>query len=166
MLAKIVFLIVGMACIACSVLAIRQSRLQTASEIVQAQVRINAMDERLAALRIAVAERVAPEQVRAMASGMTDLVPLAQAAGDVAREERERELAKAQGLDQVQPLPPSQDPGSLHNPDGTPRVQPQATKPTNKPANKPTTKTKPKTTTKPNKSSSDRKSTRTPGGAA
>lgn len=157
MLAKIVFLIVSLACIACSVLAIRQSRLQTASEIVQAQVRINAMDERLAALRISVAERVAPEQVRAMAAGMTDLVPLAQAAGDVAREARERELAKAQGLDQAQQAP-QQDPGSLHNPDGTPRSQPGADKPTTKPKSKPKSNSKPK--------SSDRKSTRTPGGAA
>lgn len=137
MLAKIVFLIVSMATIACSVLAIRQSRLQTASEIVQAQVRINAMDERLAALRIAVAERVSPEQVRAMAVGMTDLVPLAQAAGDVAREAREEEAAKLEAArleaERARRAAPQADPGSLHNPDGTPRRQPG-----NRPSNRPT----------------------------
>lgn len=121
MLAKIVFLIVGLATIACSVLAIRQSRLQTASEIVQAQVRINAMDERLAALRIAVAEQVAPERVREMAADLDDLIPLAQAAGDVARQAREEQAAK---LEAARRAAPQSDPGSLHNPDGTPRSQP------------------------------------------
>lgn len=130
MLAKIVFLIVSLAAIACSVLAIRQSRLQTASEIVQAQVRINAMDERLAALRIGVAEQVAPERVRELAAGIADLVPLAQAAGDVAREQ---ERAKALELERLRKeaeaarAAPQADPGSLHNPDGTPRSKPKPT---------------------------------------
>jgi hypothetical protein len=131
-LAKIVFLIVGMATIACSVLAIRQSRLQTASEIVQAQVRINAMDERLAALRIAVAEQVAPERVREMAADLDDLIPLAQAAGDVARQTREEQAAKLEAARQAaqenaeraRRAAPQSDPGSLHNPDGSPRNQP------------------------------------------
>lgn len=151
MLAKIVFLIVSMAAIACALLAIRQSRLQTASEIVQAQVRINAMDERLAALRIAVAERVAPDQVRAMAADITDLVPLAQAAGDVAREKllREQEAANT----------PTGDTASLHNPDGTPRTQEPATTP-----DKPAKKSTPPSGTKP-KSKTKTKSTRS-GGAA
>lgn len=125
MLAKIVFLIVSMATIACTVLAIRQSRLQTASEIVQAQVRINAMDERLAALRIAVAERVAPEKVREMAADMADLIPLAQAAGDAAREAREHATPPPVDTPRQQRpstrTPPQADPNSHHNPDGTPR---------------------------------------------
>lgn len=159
MLAKIVFLIVSMATIACTVLAIRQSRLQTASEIVQAQVRINAMDERLAALRIAVAERVAPERVREMAAGMANLIPLAQAAGDVARKAKEDEAIRLEAArreaarleaERARPTPPKTDPGSLHNPDGSPRRQPGGQSGTNRqPA-----------------SQSDRPATRRSGGAA
>jgi len=136
MLGKIIMLVVGMAVIASYLLAIRQSRLQTASEIVQAQIRINTMDERLAALRVAVSEEVSPANVRAMAADFAELVPLSQAAGDVAREQAlARLIAEAQVKIAAKEATeaaergvargvrtPVVDPASAHNPDGSLRT--------------------------------------------
>ncbi len=57
-------------------LAARQSRMQVASELAQAQLRINAADERLVELRTRIAERVTPEQVERMAAEIGGLAPM------------------------------------------------------------------------------------------
>jgi hypothetical protein len=136
MLGKMILLIVALGAVASALLAVRQSRLQAASEIVQSQLRINAMDERLAALRVAVAQRVSPESVRAMAAELGEadaaLVPLAQAAGDWARDEAQRARdaeAAAQDPEAESPQPPRAEPGSRNNPDGTPRLDEPKPKP-------------------------------------
>jgi hypothetical protein len=72
---KLVAVVVALGACGCTLLALRQSRLQVASEIAQTQIRINREDERLWVLRARIAERVTPEQVERLAEGV-DLRPL------------------------------------------------------------------------------------------
>lgn len=64
MFAKLCAVILALGVVACSLLALRQSRLQAASELTQSQLRIQRLDERLWALRSEIASRVAPEALR------------------------------------------------------------------------------------------------------
>jgi hypothetical protein len=61
---------------ACGLLTLRQSRLQAASELAQAQLRIGTSDERLWALRSQIAERVTPSNVERMAASVGPLKPI------------------------------------------------------------------------------------------
>jgi hypothetical protein len=61
---------------ACALLAMRQSRLQVASELVQAQLRITEADERLFLLRARVAQRVTPQNVDRLARELGPMRPL------------------------------------------------------------------------------------------
>lgn len=75
MFPKLVAVVVALGACGCTLLALRQSRLQVASEIAQTQIRINREDERLWVLRARIAERVTPEQVERLAEGV-ELRPL------------------------------------------------------------------------------------------
>jgi hypothetical protein len=76
--AKIALVIVALGICACSLLALRQARLQAANELAEARLRVRAIDERVAVVRTAIAACVTPEQVEAMTREIpTPLEPLA-----------------------------------------------------------------------------------------
>lgn len=100
MLAKLSFVVLSLGVIACSLLALRQSRLQVASELTRAQLRINADDEQLWTLRAKIAERIAPSQIERMAQGLGPLQPVTEAPSPTQVAE-----TQPQGLPQPQPPP-------------------------------------------------------------
>ena len=113
MFAKLVAVVVALGACGCTLLALRQSRLQVASEIAQTQIRINQEDERLWVLRARIAERVTPEQVERMASTVGPLRPLVPPVIDEkAKAEMEKRLAKskAQEAALLNPPPPKPTP--------------------------------------------------------
>ena len=73
---KLAFCVLGMGVFGCSLLAMRQARLQAAHELAQTQLRIRASDEKLFKLRSQIGFRVRPEDVRAMVAQMTTLKPM------------------------------------------------------------------------------------------
>ena len=102
MFAKLVAVVVALGACGCTLLALRQSRLQVASEIAQTQIRINQEDERLWVLRARIAERVTPEQVEQMASLVGPLRPLVPPVVDEkAMAEIEKRLAKKQAQEEA-----------------------------------------------------------------
>jgi hypothetical protein len=94
MFSKLTFLIISLGIVGCSLLALRQQRLQAASEMAQAQLRIRAADERLFELRSMVAARITPQQVEKLAMDAGGLRP---ATNDIPGELTSNELT---GLDQ------------------------------------------------------------------
>ncbi len=76
MFAKLVAVVVALGACGCTLLSMRQSRIQIASEIAQTQIRINQEDERLWVLRARIAEQVTPAQVEQMAGSVAALRPL------------------------------------------------------------------------------------------
>jgi hypothetical protein len=66
--AKLVVVVLALGACGCTLLAMRQSRLQLASELTQTQLRINHADERLWALRAQIAARVRPDEIERMAA--------------------------------------------------------------------------------------------------
>lgn len=76
MFAKLVAVILGIGVIGCGLLALRQQRLEAASELARVQVRIRDQDERLWRLRSDIARRTTPEHVREMAAAIGPLRPL------------------------------------------------------------------------------------------
>lgn len=78
MFAKIALVIVALGICACSLLALRQERLQAANELAEARLRVRAIDERVSVVRTAIAGFVTPEQVEEMTREVEPaLVPLA-----------------------------------------------------------------------------------------
>lgn len=78
MFAKIAVVIVALGICACSLLALRQARLQAANELAEARLRVRAIDERVSLTRTEIASRVTPEQVERMTESVPEpLVPLA-----------------------------------------------------------------------------------------
>lgn len=76
--AKIVLVIVALGICACSLLALRQARLQAANELAEARLHVRAIDERVSLVRTAIAGRVTPERVEEMTRQVpTPMVPLA-----------------------------------------------------------------------------------------
>jgi len=75
--AKLVAVVLALGACGSGLLALRQSRLQVASELTAAQLRINAADERLWLLRARIAERVTPERIELMAADVGPLHPIA-----------------------------------------------------------------------------------------
>jgi hypothetical protein len=75
MFARLLVAIVVLGMLACALLALRHQRLQAASELAQAQLRIRGADDRLLDLRAAVAARITPQQVEVLASGVGSLRP-------------------------------------------------------------------------------------------
>lgn len=94
MFSKLTFLIIALGVVGCSLLALRQQRLQAASEMAQAQLRIRAADERLFELRSMVAARITPQQVEKLAIDAGGLRP---ATNDLPGELTSNELT---GLDE------------------------------------------------------------------
>lgn len=76
MFAKVGVIVVFLGACACALLAMRQSRLQMASELAQAQLRIQSADERLLLRRAQIAERVTPQNVRKMAMKLGPMNPI------------------------------------------------------------------------------------------
>lgn len=99
MFAKLVAVVVALGACGCTLLALRQSRLQVASEVAQTQIRINQEDERLWVLRARIAERVTPEQVEQMARTVGPLRPLVP---PVVEDRSRQDLARTR---QPQPAP-------------------------------------------------------------
>ena len=78
MFAKVAVVIVALGICACSLLALRQARLQAANELAEARLRVRAIDERVSLTRTAIASLVTPEQVERMTEWVDEpLVPLA-----------------------------------------------------------------------------------------
>jgi len=76
--AKVAIVIVALGICACSLLALRQARLQAANELAEARLRVRAIDERVSRARTAIARLVTPDQVESMTEWMDEaLVPLA-----------------------------------------------------------------------------------------
>ncbi|MDX2131406.1 MAG: hypothetical protein SFY69_05075 [Planctomycetota bacterium] len=80
MFAKCVVLILAVGACGCALLALRQSRLQVASELARTQLRISAADERLWSLRSQVAERTNPRNIEVLARGLGPLKPIVEPA--------------------------------------------------------------------------------------
>ncbi len=89
MLAKLVTVVLALGVVGCGVLSMRQARLQAASELAQAQVRIAMADDTLTALRADVAQHVAPIEVERVASAAGPLRP---ATNDIPRSLLAKEL--------------------------------------------------------------------------
>ena len=85
MFAKLAALILALGIIGTSLLALRQQRLQAASEAAQAQLRIQKLDEELLTLRAQVASAVTPSAVEKLVASVhtTDGSPLRPATNDV-----------------------------------------------------------------------------------
>ncbi|MFN6041015.1 MAG: hypothetical protein ACK46V_03825 [Phycisphaerae bacterium] len=137
MFSKLTFLIISLGIVGCSLLALRQQRLQAASEMAQAQLRIRAADERLFELRSMVAARITPQQVEKLAMDAGGLRP---ATNDIPGELTSNELT---GLDQQGNFAPP--------PEET--KKPAATPTDGKPA-KPASPSKPRKQNKPSSSPS------------
>lgn len=80
MFGKCVLVILAVGVTGCALLALRQSRLQAASEMVRIQLDIRNQDEELWLLRTQIAQQITPEQVRLMMSDVGPLKPINTAA--------------------------------------------------------------------------------------
>lgn len=76
MFPKVVLLVIAVGAGACTLLAMRQSRLQVASELAQSQLRVCEADERLWLLRSQVAAAVTPQSVERLARALGPMKPL------------------------------------------------------------------------------------------
>jgi hypothetical protein len=112
--AKLAAVVLALGACGCTLLALRQSRLQVASEIAQTQIRINQEDERLWVLRARIAERVTPEQVEQMAQGVGPLRPLVPPVLD---DKAKQDLARTR-----QPQPPAAPAPRSRSQSSSPRV--------------------------------------------
>lgn len=73
---KAALVIVSLGACGCTLLALRQSRLQAAHELAEAQLRIRHHDEQLWRLRSEIAARVTPASVQLMAEDLGPMHPL------------------------------------------------------------------------------------------
>ncbi len=79
MFAKTAVVILALGICACSLLALRQARLQAANELAEARLRVRAIDERVSLVRAVIAGSITPEAVEEMTQeAATPMVPLAQ----------------------------------------------------------------------------------------
>lgn len=76
MFAKLVAVVVSLGACACGLLAMRQSRLQAASELAQVQLRISKLDQELWTLRSDIATRITPQHIERMALDVGPLRPM------------------------------------------------------------------------------------------
>ena len=84
MFAKIAVVILALGICACSLLALRQARLQAANELAEARLRVRGIDERVSIVRAVIAGSVTPEQVEEMTRQVaTPMVPLTQQRDDL-----------------------------------------------------------------------------------
>ncbi len=137
MFARLAFLVVCLGLIGTSLLALRQARLQAASEAAQAQLRIASADEELFSVRAQVAATVTPSAVEKLASSMHPMRP---ATNDIPTALAMEEL---KGLPEVLGGLPAHQLTRQPTPQVEDDVQPQAStkpqskKPTFKPTKKP-----------------------------
>lgn len=83
MFAKAVVLVLALGACGCTLLSMRQARLQAASQLVQIQLKVRQQDEKLWTLRTRIGAAVTPDHVRLMAAGIGPLRPLWPAAPHV-----------------------------------------------------------------------------------
>lgn len=76
MFGKLAITIVALGAFACALLAMRQSRLQAASEVAQAQLRIQKLDDELLRTRSEIARRLAPHELEALTRTVGPLKPI------------------------------------------------------------------------------------------
>lgn len=76
MFAKAVVLVLALGACGCTLLSMRQARLQAASQLVQVQLKVRQQDEQLWKLRTRIGAAVTPDHVREMAAGIGPLRPL------------------------------------------------------------------------------------------
>lgn len=76
MFPKVVLLVIAVGAGACTLLALRQSRLQVASELAQSQLRVCEADERLWLRRSQVASAVTPQSVERLARALGPMKPI------------------------------------------------------------------------------------------
>lgn len=77
MFAKLAAIIIALGIVGCTVLALRQQRLQAAHELAESQLRIRRSDEQLWLLRTQIAHRLNPEAIRDMATAVGPHRPIA-----------------------------------------------------------------------------------------
>lgn len=75
--AKLAAIILALGILGCTLLALRQQRLQAAHELAEAQLRIRRSDEQLWLLRTQIARRLNPENIRDLAADAGPLRPVA-----------------------------------------------------------------------------------------
>ena len=76
MFPKVATLIVGLGLIACVMLSLRQQRIQAAHDLTTAQTRLAQLDRELLKVKLQIAARLTPDQVRARAERLGKLLPL------------------------------------------------------------------------------------------
>lgn len=76
MFAKLCCVVVAVGAFGCALLAMRQGRLQAASELTQTQLRISNLDRGLWDLRAKIAERTTPTAIEKLAVGLGPLRPM------------------------------------------------------------------------------------------
>ncbi len=72
---KAAVVIVWGGALACALLVVRQSRLQAANELAEAQLRVRSSEERLAVIKAEISRLTAPEAVATMAEEHPDFRP-------------------------------------------------------------------------------------------
>lgn len=76
MFAKVCCIIVAVGAFGCALLAMRQGRLQAASELTQTQLRISKLDHHLLSLRASIAAGTTPTQVERLAADLGQFRPM------------------------------------------------------------------------------------------
>lgn len=76
MFAKLAVVVLTIGVCACTLLSLRQARLQAAHELTRAQLRVRECDDRLWAMRAEIARRVMPDQVHQMADALGSFRPM------------------------------------------------------------------------------------------
>lgn len=119
MFPKLVVVVLTIGACACTLLSIRQARLQAAHELARAQLRVHEADDRLWAVRAEIGRRVVPDHVRQMADALGSFRPMLPLPGDV-----DRRSMYAQGSQpQTDPAPDPEAPVKIEQ---KPRSSPQA----------------------------------------
>ena len=95
MFAKTCCVIVAVGAFGCALLAMRQGRLQAASELTQTQLRISRLDHRLCDLRASIAAGTTPTQIEELAAGLGEFRPMVPDDGSV--EEPDPKVAGSTG---------------------------------------------------------------------
>lgn len=133
MFGKLAITIVALGAFACALLAMRQSRLQAASEIAQAQLRIQKLDDELLRTRSEIARRLAPHELEALTRTVGPLKPII--VGEP--------LPSLEELEAEQPAQSASPPAGPSNPQAKPADNPPDKPSTKTPPTKKETKSKP-----------------------
>jgi hypothetical protein len=110
--AKTCCVIVAVGAFGCALLAMRQARLQAASELTQTQLRISKLDHRLCDLRARIAAGTTPTQVEKLAAGLGEFRPMVP--DDGSAEPVDPRKTPAAAPRQAQSTTPHQQPAARH----------------------------------------------------